>query len=339
MNDSTAVCIDSVEVKNVNQRRQLSWCLSAFGLLILILDGKTAFHGAMSGIELCLKTVIPALFPFLVLSAVLLNSTPLSSHLEKAVSSLFGLPEGTGSLLLPCFLGGYPVGAQSVYQAYAGGQLQKQEAERLLAFCNNAGPAFLFGMIGQVFTKSWMPWVLWGIHVAGAWAAARCVPCIGTSARFDGRPVKSRSDIMRGAVSTMGIICGWIVLFRVLIAFLDRWILWLLPQTARVAFIGLLELSNGCCELAQIRNISTRFILCSVFLAAGGLCVTAQTISVTPGLSLRYYFFGKAIQILVSLILSSGIMYRSPMPLLLLLPPLFYQYSKKRSRNHALTGV
>lgn len=339
MNDSTAVCIDSFEVKNVNQRWRLSWLFSAFGLLILILDGKTAFHGAMSGIELCLKTVIPALFPFLVISAVLLNSTPPSSHLEKAVSSLFGLPEGAGSLLLPCFLGGYPVGAQSVYQSYAGRLLQKQEAERLLAFCNNAGPAFLFGMVGQVLTKPWMPWALWGIHIAGAWAAARCVPCIGTSARFDGRSVKSYADIMRGAVSTMGIICGWIVLFRVLIAFLDRWVLWLLPQTARVALIGLLELSNGCCELAQVTNASIRFILCSTMLAAGGLCVTAQTISVTPGLSLRYFFLGKAIQILVSLILSSSVVYRSALPLLLLLPVLFYQNSKKRSRNHALTGV
>ncbi len=208
-----------------------------------------------------------------------------------------------------------------------------------MAFCNNAGPAFLFGMVGQVLTEPWMPWALWGIHIAGAWAAARCVPCIGTTARFDSRPVKSRSDIMRGAVSTLGIICGWIVLFRVLIAFLDRWVLWLLPQTARVALIGLLELSNGCCELAQVANATNRFILCSIMLAAGGLCVTAQTISVTPGLSLRYYFLGKAIQILVSLILSSSVVYRSALPLLLLLPVLFYQNSKKRSRNQALTGV
>ena len=74
-------------------------------------------------------------------------------------------------------------------------------------------------------------------------------------------------------------------------------------------------------------------------LAAGGLCVTAQTISVTPGLSLRYFFLGKAVQILVSLILSSSVVYRSALPLLLLLPVLFYQNSKKRSRNHALTGV
>ena len=339
MNDSTAVCIDSFEVKNVNQRWRLSWLFSAFGLLILILDGKTAFHGAMCGIELCLKTVIPALFPFLVISAVLLNSTPPSSHLGKAVSSLFGLPEGAGSLLLPCFLGGYPVGAQSVYQSYAGRLLQKQEAERLLAFCNNAGPAFLFGMVGQVLTKPWMPWALWGIHIAGAWAAARCVPCIGTSARFDGRSVKSYADIMRGAVSTMGIICGWIVLFRVLIAFLDRWFLWLLPQSARVMLVGLLELSNGCCDLLTIADVSTRFILCSVLMGAGGLCIAAQTVSVTPGMSLRYYYFGKLIQILVSVALSYGIIRQTVWPMIALLLPLLYQIGKKRSSNRVLSGV
>ena len=323
----------------MSQRRQLPWSFSAFGLLVLILDSKTAFQGAMSGIELCLKTVIPALFPFLVISAVLLNSTPPAFRAGKAAVSPFGLPEGVESLLLPCFLGGYPVGAQSVYQAYVAGQLPKQEAERLLAFCNNAGPAFLFGMIGQVLIKPWMPWALWGIHLAGALAAARCVPCIGTTANISSQPVPSRTDIMRGPVTTMGIICGWIVLFRVLIAFLDRWVLWLVPQTARVALIGLLELSNGCCELAQITNESARFVLCSTILASGGFCVTAQTISVTPGLSLRYYFVGKAIQILVSLILSFSVMYRSPLPLLLLLPMLFYRSRKKRCGNQALTGV
>ena len=73
MNDAAAVCIDSFEVTNVNRRRQLSGMFLALGLLILILDGKTAYNGAVDGIELCLKTVIPALFPFF----VILDSKPI----------------------------------------------------------------------------------------------------------------------------------------------------------------------------------------------------------------------------------------------------------------------
>ena len=338
MNDRTSVCIDSFEVKNVNRHRQLSCFFSALGLLILILDGKTALSGAADGIDLCVRTVIPALFPFFILSSAFLSCAASFSWREKGLSSLFGLPQGAGALALPCFLGGYPVGAQSVYQAYANRRLRKASAQKLLAFCNNAGPTFIFGVIGQMFPKPWMPWALWGIHIAGALAAARCVSGMEDSECIKKQTVSSKGDIMAGAVKTMGVVCGWIILFRVLIAFLDRWFLWLLPQTARVTVVGLLELSNGCCELTQISNISIRFILCSGMLAAGGLCVTAQTVSVTKDLSLRYYWFGKLIQILVSLVLSCGIMYRTILPIPFLLP-LLYKIRKKRSGNQALSGV
>lgn len=323
----------------MNRRRQFYCYFSAAGLLILILDGKTALSGAADGIELCLRTVIPALFPFFVLSAVFLRGDVPFFRMEKVLCAVFGFPQGAGGLVLPCILGGYPVGAKCVYQAYADGILKKTEAERMLAFCSNAGPAFIFGVLGQMFPRRWMPWALWGIHLAGARIAAYCVPAADVSAIQKKPLAKSKSRLMPEAVMTMGTVCGWIILFRVLIAFLDRWLLWLLPQTVRVMLVGLLELSNGCCDLPSISDVSARFILCSGMLAAGGLCVTAQTVSVTPDLSLRYYSFGKLIQILVSVAFSYSLLRQTVLPAILLLLPVLYQTGKKRSRNQMLSGV
>ena len=209
----------------------------------------------------------------------------------------------------------------------------------MLAFCNNAGPAFAFGVLSQMFPKLWMPWALWGIHLAGARIAAYCVPVIGTPMVSEPSLMKSKGNLMPEAVLTMGTVCGWIILFRVLIAFLDKWFLWILPQTVRVAFVGLLELSNGCCELPRIASVNIRFIACSGMLAAGGLCITAQTISVTPGLSLRYYFLGKLIQIFVSVAISISLVGRTVLPLCFLLLPNLYRIVKKRGRNPMLSGV
>lgn len=144
---------------------------------------------------------------------------------------------------------------------------------------------------------------------------------------------------MPEAVLTMGTVCGWIILFRVLIAFLDKWLFWFLPQTVRVMLVGLLELSNGCCDLPCVSDVNTRFILCSGMLAAGGLCITAQTISVTPGLSLSYYSFGKGIQFLVSVVLSYSVVSKTVLPLVFLLLPILYQTRKNRGRNRMLSGV
>lgn len=112
---------------------------------------------------------------------------------------------------------------------------------------------------------------------------------------------------LKRSIRVMTMVCGWIVLFRVLITFLDRWLLWLLPNEASVAVMGILELTNGCCQLEQIENTGLRFMAASGLLAFGGLCVTMQTVSVTGKLGLGTYLSGKLIQTVISLILSFGI--------------------------------
>lgn len=271
---------------------------ACLGMLILILDGKTALAGAQSGVQLCLITVIPSLFPFFVLS-ILLNSTLSGFQLPflGKIGQLCGIPTGAEPLLISGFLGGYPVGAQGIAEAFKAGQLSRQTAQRMLAFCNNAGPAFLFGMVASFFPESWMVWALWAIHISGALFTAVILPSPTTDdCTLSGKSAMSANQIMARALSAMGTVCGWIIVFRVLVEFLQRWILFLLPVSFQVAVAGMLELSNGCCFLPLIENMDMRFILCSGMLAFGGLCVTMQTISVSSGLSIRHYHLGKFIQ-------------------------------------------
>lgn len=280
-------------------------------MLALILDGRTAIDGARQGIELCLRTVIPSLFPFFVLS-ILLTSSLLGSSLAvlRPLGRLFGMPDGAESLLIPAFLGGYPVGAQNVAAAFRSGQLTKPEAERLLSFCSNAGPAFLFGMAAAMFPRRWIAWALWGIHIVGALFAALLIP--GKPAapvRLTKTSPHSPASALNTAITVMATVCGWVVLFRVLLAFLKRWIFWILPAAVQVAVTGILELSNGCCELLAVTDVSARFCICSGILAFGGLCVTMQAVSVTAGLSLKPYFWGKLLQTLSSLALAALIAY------------------------------
>lgn len=271
-------------------------------MLLLILDGKTALTGARTGVLLCFQTVIPALFPFLVLSNVLMG---MSCGFLRPLGRLCHMPKGAQALLVPAFLGGYPVGAQSVAAAWRAGTLQKEEAEEMLAFCNNAGPSFLFGLVASMFPKPWMIWALWGIHVVSAILAAQLMPSDrGRAVSLSSQQGGKLPDVLPHAVRVMGIICGWVVLFRVVIAFLQRWVFFMLPLEAQVWLTGLLELTNGCCELPLLSSVELRFTLCSGMLAAGGLCVSMQTASVTTGLSLRQYYKGKGLQTVFSLLLS-----------------------------------
>ena len=325
----------------MERRKYLYGIGAAAGMLVLILDGKTALAGARSGIELCLMTVIPALFPFVVLSillsgALLGASIPFLSPLRK----LLKMPAGTESLLICAFLGGYPAGAVAVSEAFQTGAVSKDTAERLLSFCNNAGPSFLFGMTLSLFPNTGAAWLLWGIHILSALAVGILIT--GKEAA----PVKlkkgaSGADVIRKAVTIMAIVCAWVILFRIIIAFLDRWILWILPPEGRVAVIGFLELSNGCCCLALVKDVRIRLILCSGMLALGGVCVTMQTVSSVRGLKMNLYFLGKILQFVCSILLSTAAVFRFwwVFPIFVVAVYLFSGRSKKISGNSVPTGV
>ncbi len=291
-------------------RRIWTSILSGIGLIVLILDAKTALQGAAEGIELCLKAVIPALFPFFMLS-ILLTSTLIGQKIPilAPIGRLCGMPYGSESLLIVGLLGGYPTGAQAVTQAYSLGQIRKHDAQRLLGFCSNAGPAFLFGMVAPNFPSSWYAWALWGIHILSAVLVGALLPYKSDdTARIKAAKPISLSSALERSIKIMASVCAWVVLFRVMIAFADRWFLWLVPEYTRTIIIGILELSNGCCELSLIQDESLRFIICSGILAFGGLCVTMQTVSVAKELGMGMYFPGKVLQCLISLILSCLVM-------------------------------
>lgn len=317
----------------MNLKRILPIAGTFLGILILILDGKTALLGAQAGIELCLKTIIPALFPFFVFS-ILLTNLLADVHIPRLSSfcRLLRIPQGCESILITGFLGGYPAGAQSVSQLYKNNDLSKQTAERLLAFCNNAGPSFLFGIIGQQFAQKQLVWLLWLIHICGAVFAAVIIPLPNsrTSCTPKHHPFSIQKAVQE-AIRVTGSVCGWIVLFRILITFLERWFLWLFPIPVRVALSGLLELSNGCICLSQIGDVKLRFLICSMLLGAGGLCVTMQTSSVVEGLTLKFYLLGKLIQVGFSLASASALVYGIWMPFAILLGGLVIYIVKKQN--------
>ena len=281
--------------------------LTAIGLLVLILDTKTALSGASEGLSLCIQTVIPSLLPFFVLS-ILLTSMLIGSRVSflGPLGRICGLPQGAESLILIGMLGGYPSGAQTVAQAYRDGAITRQDAQRMLPFCNLAGPAFLFGITGTHFSSTYAPWLLWGIHLISALFVAG-VMSVKTDACAILRRAKPLTliEALQKSLRIMASVCGWIILFRIIISFLERWFLWLLPPAAQVAITGLLELSNGCCTLSQISCEGLRYIIASGLLAFGGICITMQTASVTQGLSLKPYIFGKLLQLVLSVLLAS----------------------------------
>ena len=268
---------------------------SSVAFLILIIDSKTSLNAAKEGIALCVHTVIPSLFPFFVISSLLNASLQGRTYkMLSGISCICRIPQGTESIFFIGLTGGYPVGALSVKQAYESKAIVKNEAERMLGFCNNPGPAFLFGITGAMFQSVWIPFLLYCIVISSAIITGRILP--GGSNRICSIPKHSATSPLKQSIQAMAQVCAWVVLFRVLLAFLDKWIFRLFPDWLVTILSGMLELTNGCLSMNRLENEALQFIIAAFLMTFGGLCVGMQTISVAGNLSCKYYYIGKTIQ-------------------------------------------
>ena len=335
-------------------RRTLTCIAAALTMLILILDAKTALSGAVEGVQLCVQVVIPSLLPLFFLSIFLTDAlSSISTGLLTPLGRFCRIPGNTQALLVLGLLGGYPTGAQSVSEAYRAGHLSKEDGKRLLGFCSNAGPAFVFAMGATQFQDPRIPMVLWLIHILSALITGRILPSFNS--KITALPPKNSSisptAAMGKTLRTLGFVCGWVILFRVLLTFMDRWFLWYFPEELRTAIHIFLELANGCAELNHITNEGLRMMLFSAGLGFGGICVLMQTVSVTGSLGLGMYLPGKLIQCVLSLLLTwlwQRMTFSDPVKNVVIIPlaavilavaMVFLYKSEKRGRNSALLRV
>ena len=280
--------------------------IAVIGMLALVLDGKTAVSGIRNGMEICIKTLIPTLFPYFVISGVLIGSlSGRSNFLLQIMERICKMPAGSGSLLLMGLITGYPVGARNVADIYHKGAISFDDAQRMVVFCNNAGPAFIFGVLAPFFPDLRWTASLWAVQILSAVFTGYLMPC--RKIRHAAMPAQQATSItliMNQSIKSMASVCGWVMFFRMILEFMDRWLFWMMDGPVRVIIGGMLELTSGCIGLGMIENAGIRFLVCTGFLSCGGLCILLQTASVFPQLDLKQYVFRKLIQWLIGLCLS-----------------------------------
>ena len=138
-------------MKNILFKLLTSISIISFGVF-LVLYPKDSFFAVNEGINMCLNILVPSLFPFIFFSSLLVNSG-VSKTIGKCfhfVSEyVFALPPESFSVVLLSLIGGFPVGAKGIIDLFEKKVINSEQAERMLRFCVNAGPAFILGVIGN----------------------------------------------------------------------------------------------------------------------------------------------------------------------------------------------
>lgn len=239
------------------------------------------------GLRLSVSVLIPSLFPFFIcvnLTSALGLTGVLARVFAPVMRQMFHV-SGAGCTAVLCgAAGGYPSGAQCVAALYREGQLSRAEAEYLLLFCNNAGPAFLFGAVGTVLGIGMTGCLLlWGIHLLSALviglvnrpkeAPNAALPPV-QRANASGAVVEA----VRSAGQAVLQITMFVAAFSVLARLLTMAAAHILPDGVCTVLTGMLELSGGIAALANLPiALRWKLALASFFLGFGGICVWMQT--------------------------------------------------------------
>ena len=302
-------------VMDMKKRWRTPFCLVlCCGALWFLADAAHCRAAVEEALSLCARSVIPSLFPFLVISSLLLAmgfGDLTASVLSGLMEPLFRIGGPSSAPLVLGLLGGYPIGAKTAGELYQSHALSRQEAERLLTFCNNCSPVFLISVLGSGIFGSVCAgvWLLL-IHVGSALlvgllfrgTSSACSQDMSRSCTFQAiSPVQAFVSAVDGALRSVLSVCAFVTFFYVLSRPLSS-----LGGPAGALLVGLTELFSLTPLLMPDRF---GFILAAGAAGWGGLSVLCQTAAALEGsgLRLRYCLVGKALQGLFSALLAAAL--------------------------------
>lgn len=310
-------------VKVVGRRRFVcrgTWSgrLAILMMLCLVLDAQDVVDAVKDGMLLLVRSIIPSLFPFMVVSEWIVRSGAGEGIFRvagKGLRLLLGLGEAAGSACLLGFLCGFPVGSRAAANYYRAGRMSDREFSLVVCVCNLPSTAFLVSAVGVcLFGSARVGWSLVVISLGAAIAT-------GVLFRFllpcgKGREYKAASpwgeraptgeetltaSISAAAGNMLGI-CGTVLLFCALTGVISRLCqLLAVGRGWQVAMMGLLELSGGVCGAAGLSLPLLSPVLCAAFVGWGGLSVHCQILSVCRGCPFPkgWFWLSRALQALL----------------------------------------
>ncbi len=281
-------------------------CGLGVGTLLLV-RSEVAAEGVRRGISLCLETVIPSLFIFMIFCDLFagLGSGNILMRPFGMLASVYRLPKATAPALLLGVIGGYPIGARMAAVMKREGKLDSQQAGRLLTVAYGASPAFMAGAGWYVFGSGKLGLSLWGCQLAAGVLTgvilSRFYPRESNECSINrsGEPGQFVGAVV-SAVRGMGIICGFVVVFSAVDSYLN-----LLPGGIGRWITAGMEVSVGC-SAAKGLPYDAALVCVAGCCSLGGVSVWLQNACFLrgSGISMRLFFISRLVHLPVSLLIT-----------------------------------
>ena len=263
--------------------------------------GSSLNKAVLGGINLYVTNVLPSVFPYFFITAVL-SSLRVTSRLTVKLSPLserlFNVNGNACYAFFMSVISGYPIGAKIVSDLKINGLLSDAESVRASAFCSTSSPTFMISVIGAItFNSTIFGIALFCCHLT-------CAILVGIIFSFYKRKDKCISftpiavknvdnvlyeSVYSAVISTL-VVGGLITLFYLLTEILLS-INLLTPiidllnavikneTVARSIVIGFFECTRGIKTLSAVQTAQISLPVCAFLCGFGGLSIIVQSIA------------------------------------------------------------
>ncbi|AIQ54703.1 sporulation integral membrane protein YlbJ [Paenibacillus sp. FSL R7-0331] len=128
--------------------------LLACCMVLMLVYPASTLAAALRGLAIWWDVLFPSLFPFFVISEMLLGFGVVhlfGALLDPLMRPLFNIPGSGGFVAAMGYVSGYPVGAKLTAKLREQQLVSRAEGERLVAFTTSSDPIFLLGAVSVGF--------------------------------------------------------------------------------------------------------------------------------------------------------------------------------------------
>lgn len=141
-------------------------------VVCIIFQNKAVTYNIGDAITLWKNKIFPSLFPFMILSSLLVNYGFLNltnKFVGPLMRKLFNLSENTSYVFVMSLLSGFPSSSMYAKELYQNNIITKEETFKIVLFTHFSNPIFIFAMISKkpllVLTVHYLTNVLIGILI------------------------------------------------------------------------------------------------------------------------------------------------------------------------------
>ena len=295
-------------------------------LIVFIINPELTINSMMQGILLWCTKILPALFPFFVLTKIIsiTGTFDYISNKLTPITKLIYKTSGISSYVYICsIISGYPIGSKMLSELYGLNKIDNNEAKTIMSFTSTSGPLFIIGTVGVgMFNNKTVGYIIILAHIVGSMLngiiysniyKSKSTPHIYTQNTIN------LDDIINSSISSIFMVGAYISLFYMLTSIIDYYNV-LNPLFLLINYItkidiniissltyGILEVTKGCLMLSSINlPIELQIILSCALISFGGICIHLQSYTFIKKCNIPYktFLLQKTTQTIISIILS-----------------------------------